>query len=76
MSHHESIETQLPAGSRLATHEEAGWGYRVVTADGSETVWITDAPDPLVEAMGSFFDGLATPADEQRTIGSLGLVRA
>lgn len=81
----EKIETQLPAGCRLATvDDEDGftcfdWTVVLRGEDKSvreiKTVRVTDAPDPLDDEMDSFFDSGRTSGDtEQRTAGALGLV--
>ena len=86
MAHHETIETKLPAGCRLATAEDED-GFTcfdwTVVLQGDlattrvTTVRVTDAPDPLEEAMAGFFASGPTSSDvEQRTAGALGLVRA
>ena len=74
----ENIETQLPAGARLASGEDKetrSWLVVVEGEDGeavTKSFLITDEPDSLVEAMEGIFDG---PTVGHGRAFSLGLER-
>ncbi len=80
MPPHETIETQLPTGCRLATADDEDgftcFDWSVALHDGVQTIRVTDAPDPIEESLADFFASGPTSSDtEQRTAGALGLVR-
>lgn len=80
VTHHETIETQLPDGCRLATAEEEDgvtcFDWTVVLQDGVETIRVTDAPDPLEDEMVDFFASGTTSVDtDGRSVTILGLRR-